>query len=85
MEKDNKFFGLNPDESNADINDFKCPNCHNTVEFSPEKGTLYCDTCGTEVEIEKVFSKEEFEFTEGQVDDSSWKEETKVVECCWRC
>ncbi len=81
MEKDNKFYGLNPDESNVDIDDFKCPNCHSTVKFSPEKGTLYCETCGTEVEIEKIFSKEEHSFTEGQIDDSTWNDETKVIEC----
>lgn len=69
------------DEANKNASDYCCPSCGAPVKYSPEKGVLICDYCNTEVEIEKVISKIEFDFDEGKLDDVSWSSETKVIHC----
>ena len=76
LEDDVKF-----EEANKNTSDYRCPSCGAPVKYSPEKGVLMCDYCNTEVEVEKILSRVEFDLDEGKLDDSSWSHETKIIHC----
>lgn len=60
---------------------YKCPQCGAPMKYDPETGTLICDYCEHKIEIEGVHSDKEEDFLKADVDDNSWKDETRVFKC----
>ncbi|MDR0696572.1 MAG: hypothetical protein LBF68_03385 [Christensenellaceae bacterium] len=58
----------------------KCPGCGANMVFSPEKGTLYCEHCETQVRIESDVSSE-LSINKLFSKADSWGSETHVFNC----
>ncbi len=69
------------DEENRLAEDYSCPNCNAPIEFNPSKSVLHCEYCGFEMSLTGEKSQEEHDFYEGNVDDSEWNKDVKVVKC----
>lgn len=67
--------------SNRNIEEFKCPNCGAPTVFNPLKGLLNCEYCEYEKSLQNLTSEYEFNVSDGAVEDSSWRSEAKVVHC----
>ena len=58
----------------------KCPACGANMIFDSEKGTLYCEHCGSRQEIESKTSEEQ-DFENLLTEDNAWGSETHVFRC----
>ena len=65
-------------ENNTDVT--KCPACGANMVYDSERGKLYCEHCGTEVEVRAGTSEEQdFERLLSRTDE--WGAETHVYRC----
>ncbi len=58
----------------------KCPACGANMVYDSEKGTLYCEHCGSRREIVSKTSEEQ-DFEDLLSSDNSWGNETHVFRC----
>lgn len=62
-------------------NQHSCPSCGAPLAYSPKTGTLFCEHCGTKVDIERNLNVRERDFTDMNTTDK-WKESDVT---CYRC
>lgn len=62
-------------------NQHSCPSCGAPMEYSPEKGALYCEHCGTTVQVERDINVRERDFSEMST-TKMWKDSDVT---CYRC
>lgn len=66
--------------------DSSCPNCGATLVYEPEKGALFCDSCGTVKKIEKLPCEPKIDYSENEKAKATekykeWVNENKVIKC----
>lgn len=69
-----------PEEVENDTVVTKCPSCGANMEYSSERGKLYCKHCGTEKEIISKTSEEQ-DFERLLQSDNAWGNESHVFRC----
>ena len=77
MEEYNEVFGKEERNTEQD----KCPACGANMSFDPGTQTLYCEHCGTHIEIERDKNIEEIAIEKAFDEGEKWNDETTVVRC----
>lgn len=85
MENTNEVYSdvvTNPyDEKENATNVSKCPGCGANLAWSPIERCLYCEHCGTKVQIDLNTFCEELDFSDMLKDNNTWASETHVYRC----
>ena len=62
--------------------DAKCPNCGNTLKYSPNDSTLKCESCGSKEEVEFSALNEKQPYEDINDDNLlAWQQQNKYLKC----
>lgn len=64
----------------AGVNEYKCPACGAPISFSPGTHQLYCEFCGTKIDLDELIGKNQSEEKSAESNETKKKSQKKADE-----